>query len=104
MLLRAYSVYDECTETYGVPFFVVNDKTAERAFFMLVNDPQSTVFQSPKDFSLYFIGSYDDSNAELRTTTPVLIGRAPAYVQQLHLDDSPPRPSALTPAEESSHA
>jgi hypothetical protein len=67
MLLQIYTVYDECTETYGVPFFMVNDKTAERAFFMLVNDSNSTVFKSPKDFSLYCIGSFDDSNPAVST-------------------------------------
>ena len=83
MLLQAYCVYDECTETYGVPFFMVNDKTAERAFFQLVNDPQSTVFRSPQDFSLYCIGTYHDNAGLLTAETHKLIGRAPSYVQRL---------------------
>ena len=94
MLFRVYSVYDEAAEAYGVPFFMVNDKTAERAFFQLVNDPQSTVFRSPQDFSLYFIGTFHDHNAQLVPDTPVLIGRAPSYVHRL---------DATSPQEESSH-
>lgn len=83
MLLGAYSVYDECTETYGTPFFVVNDKTAERAFFQLWTDPNSTVFQSPKDFSLYYIGQFDDSDGAItKSSNPRLIRRADQYAEE----------------------
>jgi hypothetical protein len=85
---------------------MVNDKTAERAFFMLVNDENSTVFKSPKDFSLYCIGSFDDANPAVSTfMNPVLVGRALSYVQRNDLISNPvPQPGAKSPGKKSKMA
>lgn len=96
MLLRCYSVYDESTEAFGIPFFFVNDRTAERSFGILVNDPQSMISKYPQDYSLYCFGQFDDSTGRFSLyDRPELIGRAPSFVQA-RLDG--------TPREESSHA
>ena len=87
MLLRVYSVYDQATETYGVPFFSMNHKVAERSFAQLVNDPQSTVHYNSQDFSLYHIGHFEDPTALLvPQVPPALIGRASSYLQRTHLE------------------
>lgn len=65
MILQAYSVYDVLSDTYGVPFFSINDDVARRNFSMLCEDTRSIVGLSPRDFFLYHIGSFDDSTSVL---------------------------------------
>ena len=85
MKTNAYTVHDSCALTYGVPFFALSDALAQRSFKFLVEDPTSTVGRSPGDFSLYFIGVFDDSIGQLDAAPLKLICRAtdfPRYINE----------------------
>ena len=60
MLLHAYALYDVKSETYGLPFFAVNDAIAVRTSYDGYLMADSTVSRHPEDFTLYRLGLYDD--------------------------------------------
>lgn len=77
MNYKIYSVFDSASDTYGIPYFTQNHIQSKRLFARLVNDPNSMVSFSPRDFALYFIGEFDDESAKLITLgRPELIIRA----------------------------
>lgn len=53
-----YSIYDSKAETYGVPFFAVNDQVAKRQFQDAVNDSAIPFFHHPEDYSLVRVGEW----------------------------------------------
>lgn len=61
MITKAFAVYDSKAKFFGVPFFMQQTGLAVRAFTDLVNDANSIVHKYPGDFSLYEIGTFDDS-------------------------------------------
>lgn len=65
MMLRAYTIYDNKALQYHSPFFTHTNGSALRMLTDLVNDPQSNLSRHPADYSLYFIGQYDDASGVL---------------------------------------
>jgi len=61
MELQVYSVRDAKAEIFNQPFLQKTHGEAERTFKNLVSDPNSTVGKFPEDYSLYYLGTYDDS-------------------------------------------
>lgn len=80
MKLYAYSIRDVKAATWGTPFFMKNDATAKRAFYNLVNDPQSTVHRNPEDYFLHRIGSWDDEPCTLSNDEDNLVATATELV------------------------
>lgn len=64
MQLSMYSLFDTKAQTFGIPFFLLNDAVAQRSFYQLYSDPQSTVHQFPSDFQLYRLGTFNDSDGK----------------------------------------
>ena len=65
MIKKIYTVYDEKAEAYLQPFYFEKLGQAKRAVADLVNDPDHQFGKHPSDFTLFFIGDFDDSNAEI---------------------------------------
>ena len=65
MKVKVFSVRDEKANSFGQPFFAVNDNIARRMFSDLVEDPKSMVARHPDDFKLYSLGEFDDNSGEL---------------------------------------
>lgn len=65
MKLRAYSIYDKKVQAYHAPFFAATDGAATRNFQDLATDNNTTVGRHPADYSLYFVGEFDDAAAKL---------------------------------------
>lgn len=79
MHIKAYSVHDVCADAYGTPFFSMSDPVAARSFLQIADDPQSTIFRTPTDYTLYRIGYFDDeSGLFVSEPTPVFVVRASA--------------------------
>lgn len=76
MLHRAYTIYDSKVEAYMKPFFAMSDGDALRSFVDAINSPDSPFFRHPDDYTLFQIGVYDDTHAELKSTTAVSLGCA----------------------------
>ncbi|AXH74004.1 MAG: nonstructural protein [Microviridae sp.] len=61
MIQKMFSIYDQKSGTFHVPFFKPTHGEAERDFRSAVNDPKSTLNQYPDDFDLYYLGEYDSN-------------------------------------------
>lgn len=67
MLQVICTVRDAAADVYGRPFFTVSQAVAIRTFSDEVNNSENgnQMNAHPKDFALYEIGTYDDSNAKM---------------------------------------
>lgn len=62
MKLLVFAVYDGATAIYGHPHFMVTAAAAIRSFEAALSDPKSDMAKFAKDYSLFQLGSYDDSS------------------------------------------
>lgn len=58
---QMYSIRDSKGDHYGPPFLQVTHGEAERYFDRLCKDPKAMISQYPDDFSLYHLGTFEDS-------------------------------------------
>lgn len=70
MKQKIFCVRDDKVAAYMRPFFVRSHGEAERMFMDTVNDPQSQFNSHPTDFSLWFLGEYDDELGQFDTVAP----------------------------------
>lgn len=56
-----YTIYDVKAETYLFPLKLQNHAVALRELKRAVNDPQTQFFNHPEDFTLFFLGTFDDN-------------------------------------------
>lgn len=70
MLLRAYSIFDCKALQYHQPWYAVSDGVACRMLQDLVNDPQTMLGRHPKDYTLYFVGIWNDLKGEWEAVSP----------------------------------
>lgn len=83
MKLKMYSIRDQKSEIFNVPFYKQTHGEAERDFRTLVNDQKSQVNIYPEDFDLYYIGTYDDNSGIVEPLkTPEFIIKAVNVKQQ----------------------
>lgn len=66
MVHGMYAVRDRAADAFIPPFFLPTDGMAIREFLQAAKDQNSKFFQHPTDFSLYKLGSFDDSNGMVR--------------------------------------
>lgn len=80
MIKPMYTLYDEKAQAYATPFTSPNLFTALRSFHAAKNDPQTDIYRFPNDFTLYEIGSFDDSTGFLTALNcPVNHGKATQF-------------------------
>lgn len=73
MINKLYSVFDAKAQYFGAPFSDMEDGSAVRNFADAVNDgsnPNNMWHKHPEDFSLFFLGEFDNSSGELIPVTP----------------------------------
>lgn len=68
MILRAFTVYDSKVEAYLRPFFMQTPAEAIRAFTETVNDGQSPFCKHPEDFTLFEVGTFDESTGFMQAS------------------------------------
>lgn len=61
MELRIFSVYDSKAEGYLPPFTAITKGQAMRTFGDYCNNPEHPFYKHAEDYTLFEIGSYDDS-------------------------------------------
>ncbi|AXL15387.1 nonstructural protein [Microviridae sp.] len=61
MITQVFSIYDSKTKIYNKPIFLLNEAEAKRALTDLLADKTSTLALHPEDYSLWHLGSFDDS-------------------------------------------
>ena len=60
---KLYTLHDVKAQTYNPPFPAGNHALAKRMVADIAVDLNTSVGRHPSDFRLYFVGEYDDSNA-----------------------------------------
>lgn len=63
MIQKLFTVYDSKAETYLQPFCAPTKGIAIRSFQDSVRDTSSNLHKYPEDFTLFELGSYDQSKA-----------------------------------------
>ena len=82
MIVKMYSIYDSKAEAYMQPFFAQSNGVAIRSFTNAANDKGSAIGQYPTDFTLFELGSFDDSNGDyVALTAPKPLGGAHEFVK-----------------------
>ena len=66
MILNMYTIYDKKSETYQKPFYFLNDEIARRGAAQLIEDQNSEIAANPHDFTMFRVGTFDDSTSELK--------------------------------------
>jgi len=75
MILKVFGIFDSKVGAYLPPFMMKTIGEAERALTAHVNDPQHNFSKYAEDFSLFELGTWDDSNAKYSLhATPHSIG------------------------------
>ena len=82
MKLNAYSIHDAQVSAFAQPFFSPTHGSALRAFSDHVNDGNSAPNKHPGDFSIYHLGTYEDSTGDLVAIKPTRIGTALEYLKK----------------------
>ena len=62
MILKVFAIYDSKTEAWLQPFYSQSKGHAIRALEALINDPEHNFCKYSVDFTLFEVGSWDDSN------------------------------------------
>lgn len=90
--MKIFSIFDEKAEAFLQPFFMETVGQAERALIDCLSDPNHNFSRHPSDYTLFQIGDFDQSTAEIK---PCKIGLSnlvelkPRAVSDnlVHLDD-----------------
>lgn len=107
-----FTIYDSKAQAYLPPFFLHAEQIAMRTFGDCVNDPKHQFGLHPEDYTLWHIGSFDDSNSIVKMEKHNLnLGVGLEYVKKMtHTpqtelfpgnseheisDDSPVQPGAI---------
>lgn len=70
MKVNLYSIHDAKAGVYLSPFPMQTHGMAQRAFMDALENPQTPMCKYPLDFSLFFIGVYDDETSIIVSELP----------------------------------
>lgn len=82
MKLEIFTIYDNKSETYFQPFYMLNQAMALRQFADMSNDENSNIQKHPEDYSLWHIGSWNDQDALFETIEKKHLASAHEHVLQ----------------------
>ena len=68
-----YSVYDAKAGSFAQPFFSVNEQLALRAVSAVMADEAHTFFLHAEDYTLYYLGDWDDETGALEPKQPAAL-------------------------------
>lgn len=66
-----FTVFDSAAELFNTPFFFRSKGEAMRWFIDCSGDESTPVGQHPKDYSLYYLGEFDDETSEFQESVKV---------------------------------
>ena len=70
MIYPMYAIRDVKT-TFFPPQVAQNEEDAKRNFAMMVNNPSGVIGFSPKDFDLFYVGTFDTVKGVMEAVTPI---------------------------------
>lgn len=82
MINSIYSVYDAKIKAHVQPFFARSAGEAQRMLLAAARDPQTTLAQYPKDFTLFEHGEFDDGSGLITPhKVPLPLGSVEELIQ-----------------------
>lgn len=81
-----FTVYDEKAEVFLPPFFVPTVGIATRAFKDTINSDSHQFGKHPSDYTLFSLGYFDDSTAEIVSATKKSLGNGVEFIDPEHKD------------------
>lgn len=82
MIRDIFTVYDNKAQAFGNPFLMENKSTAIRAFTFAANDKTNDIGRYPEDFTLFYMGQFNDADASIEHVQPTAIAYALAMIQR----------------------
>lgn len=83
MKINLYAVYDRCSGIYDGPVPGQTDAAVMRDFVALCTKENSKIAQSPEDYTLFRVGTWNDGTAEVEdVVAEKLINGAEALAQR----------------------
>lgn len=77
MITVILAAFDKKARAYATPFFNAHADVGIRAFRGAVNDPTHPISKHPEDYSLWLLGTFDDSTGLITPhSAPVHIAEA----------------------------
>ncbi len=70
-VLKAFSIHDTKAEAWTNPIFANSNGAALRSFTDACRNPESDFGRHPEDYSLFYVGTFDDQSGELTGDNPV---------------------------------
>lgn len=68
-----YTIYDVKSEGFNLPIFAKTDQQAIRSFKDICTDPEHPVCKHAEDYSLFRIGTFNDSSGMVEGEMPECI-------------------------------
>lgn len=82
MIYQVFAVYDSKAGAYSVPFYQSTTSMALRAFAEAANMPDHPLGKHPEDYSLFYLGEWDDTKGEHRASAPKNLGLAANFKKE----------------------
>ncbi len=76
MNLNIYTIYDTAAAAYMRPFFLQSDGQAKRMFNDIANDADHDIGKHPEDYTLMFLGTFNDQTAKIHPENPQCLATA----------------------------
>jgi hypothetical protein len=84
MIVKIFAIRDAKADAFLQPFFSPTKGTAIRAFSDAVNDSQSQFFKYPDDFTLFELGTFNDSTGGIELLKqPLAIGNSLEFKREI---------------------
>lgn len=80
MKLIMVAIHDSMSESFGRPLFVRAFGEAERSFREVINDGRSDYAKHPAHFTLFEIGSFEDTTGVVTAVVPRSLGNGATFV------------------------
>mgnify|MGYP000033853060 CR=1 FL=1 len=80
MELKVFSIFDKATEAFNLPFFMLTEKEAIRAFTNMALDETTQINKHKHDYHLYYLGRFDNKLAAFHDMNLRDMGSAATYV------------------------
>ncbi len=81
-----FTIYDEKAEVFLPPLFVTTKGIALRAFTDALNSPEHQFGKHPQDYTLFFLGKWEDGDASFNIKAKTSIGNGVEFLQTPKLE------------------
>jgi hypothetical protein len=81
MKLEIFTIYDVVSHVYNQPFYLINKGAAIRQFDNMCNDDETQISLNPADYTLYHLGSFDNTTCKIIQKDPVSLGNGVQFIK-----------------------